>query len=270
MDTSIHTTFTECNHDVYQHFVYLPDNDKMASDYDRLLTAAEQIKGWLTPSEVATGLTRGGYEVTPQKLTNWKSRGISKEGLLNAAPILGCRIDWLQTGNGPMRDAAPHQPGLSQIGTPIITWDKPEDLPEGEFVIVPRFDIHVACGNGHVVYEEMPMEQGAAFRSDWVKREGLYLRNLATVRATGDSMEPSIYPGDALLVDRAQTQVQDGRVFLLRFGDEVRVKRLFKRADGGLRIVSDNGGKYPEEVVTAAEMEHIEIIGRVVHKSGAM
>lgn len=179
---------------------------------------------------------------------------------------------WIGANEGFMQVSAtaPHQPDASQIGTPIITWDKPEDLPEGEFVIVPRFDIHVACGNGHVVYDEMPMEQGAAFRSDWVKREGLYLRNLATVRAAGDSMEPSIYAGDALLVDRAQTHVQDGRVYLLRFGDEVRVKRLFKRADGGLRIVSDHGGKYPEEVVTAAEMEHIEIIGRVVHKSGAM
>ena len=192
------------------------------------------------------------------------------------AKALRVRLEWLQTGADPKEDVVESRGFFvsanpsPQIGTPIIEWEKPEDLPEGEFVIVPRFDIHVACGNGHVVYEEMPMEQGAAFRSDWVKREGLYLRNLATVRATGDSMEPSIYPGDALLVDRAQTQVQDGRVFLLRFGYEVRVKRLFKRADGGLRIVSDNGGKYPEEVVTAAEMEHIEIIGRVVHKSGAM
>lgn len=93
----------------------------MATDYDRLLIAAEEIKGWLTPSEVATGLTRGGYEVTPQKLTNWKSRGISKEGLLSAAPILGCRIDWLKTGEGSMRDSAHHQPDASQIGTPKRT-----------------------------------------------------------------------------------------------------------------------------------------------------
>lgn len=205
-----------------------------------------------------------------------RGRNDSTMEIVDLARALQCTPEWLQSGKEPKEgivetrsffvSANPAPP----VGTPIIEWDKPEDLPEGEFVIVPRFDIHVACGNGHVVYDEMPMEQGAAFRSEWVKREGLYLRNLATVRATGDSMEPSIYAGDALLVDRAQTHAQDGRVFLLRFGDEVRVKRLFKRADGGLRIVSDNGGKYPEEVITAAEMEHIEIIGRVVHKSGAM
>lgn len=220
------------------------------------------------------GELAGVSQTTIFKLCAGKSKETRK--LLAIADALGVSPKWLQSGEGPMTVAVETRGFFvsvnpsPQIGTPIIEWDSPEDLPEGEFVIVPRFDIHVACGNGHVVYDEMPMEQGAAFRSDWVKREGLYLRNLATVRATGDSMEPSIYAGDALLVDRAQTHVQDGRVFLLRFGDEVRVKRLFKRADGGVRIVSDNAGKYPEEVVTAAEMEHIEIIGRVVHKSGAM
>lgn len=207
---------------------------------------------------------------TIQRILSGETQNPKIETLRNLAKVLGARESLEEYQTIPGTTDTGYGLDASQIGTPIITWDKPEDLPEGEFVIVPRFDIHVACGNGHVVYDEMPMEQGAAFRSDWVKREGLYLRNLATVRATGDSMEPSIYPGDALLVDRAQTQVQDGRVFLLRFGDEVRVKRLFKRADGGLRIVSDNSGKYPEEIVTAAEMEHIEIIGRVVHKSGAM
>lgn len=143
-------------------------------------------------------------------------------------------------------------------------------MPDGEFAIVTRYDVHVACGNGHIVYDEMPLDQGSAYRCDWLKSEGYYLRNLFTVQAVGESMEPSIYAGDALLVDRAQSSVQDGQVFLLRFGDEVRVKRLYKRADGGIRVVSDNASKFPEEVVTAKDMSHIQIIGRVVHKSGRM
>lgn len=207
-------------------------------------------------------------QTTIYKLCSGKAKETRK--LLAIAEALGVYPKWLQTGEGPMRETGLAMTPVDQIGAPIITWDKPEDLPEGEFVIVPRYDIHVACGNGHVVYDEMPKEQGAAYRTDWVKREGLYLRNLANVTAAGDSMEPSIYAGDALLVDRSQTEVQDGRVYLIRFGDEVRAKRLFKRADGGIRIVSDNAGKYPEEIVTAADMTHIEIIGRIVHKSGMM
>lgn len=159
---------------------------------------------------------------------------------------------------------------LDQIGTPIIEWEKPEDLPEGEFVIVPRYDLHVAAGNGHVVYEEMEHEQGQAYRTNSIRKLGSKASNLMTVYAKGDSMEPSIYAGDALLVDRGQREVQDRNVYVLRYGHEIRVKRLFKRPDGGLRIVSDNTNGFPEEVVTAAEMEHIEIIGRVVERSGRM
>lgn len=186
------------------------------------------------------------------------------------AKALDVRLEWLLSGEGPMRDSTHHQPDPSQIGTPIITWDKPEDLPEGEFVIVPRYDLHVAAGNGHVVYEEIEHEQGQAYRTNSIRSLGTKASNLMTVYAKGDSMEPSIYAGDALLVDRGQREVQDRNVYVLRYGHEIRVKRLYKRPDGGLRIVSDNTNGYQEEVITAAEMEHIEIIGRVVERSGRM
>lgn len=196
------------------------------------------------------------------------------------AKALGVRLEWLQTGQGPMEGITqvhssvirvlPSAVTALGIGTPIITWDKPEDLPEGEFVIVPRFDVHVSAGNGRVVCEEQNHEQGQAYRTDSIRNMRLSAKNLMTVYAKGESMEPSIYAGDALLVDRSQTAVQDRLVYVLRYGDEVRVKRLFRRPDGGLRIVSDNAAAFPEEVVPANEMQHIEIIGRVVERSGRM
>ena len=217
--------------------------------------------------------------VTKGAVNQWMSgtvKALEGANLLSAAKFLNVLPQWLQSGEGPMTgtvetrgvfvSANPAPP----IGTPIIEWDDPEDLPEGEFVIVPRYDLHVAAGNGHVVYEEMEHEQGQAYRTSSVRKLGTSARNLMTVYAKGESMEPSIYAGDALLVDRGQREVQDRNVYVLRYGHEIRVKRLFKRPDGGLRIVSDNAGAFPEEVVTAAEMEHIEVIGRVVERSGRM
>lgn len=210
------------------------------------------------------------------------STGKSKESrkLFLIADALGVSPHWLATGQGPMEGITqvhssvvkvlPSAVTALGIGTPIITWDKPEDLPEGEFVIVPRFDVHVSAGNGHVVCEEQNHEQGQAYRTDSIRNMRLSAKNLMTVYAKGESMEPSIYAGDALLVDRSQTAVQDRLVYILRYGDEVRVKRLFRRPDGGLRIVSDNAAAFPEEVVPANEMQHIEIIGRVVERSGRM
>ena len=128
MDAILHATFTTCNHDVYPQDVYMSDNQRMGNDYKRLLKAAEELKGWSGPTEVATGLTRAGYEVTPQKMTNWKSRGVSKEGRLNASRIIGCRPHWIESGDGPMLDnqqpdLANTEPGpILQGLIPLISW----------------------------------------------------------------------------------------------------------------------------------------------------
>lgn len=140
MDSILHATFMDCNHDVYQQDVYLPDNCSMATDYDRLLLAAEKMKRWLSPSEIALGLTRGGYEVTPQILTNWKTRGVSEKGLLKASPIIGCRPHWIETGEGPMEDRPDNagltsnvEPGPNISGmVPLISW-----VQAGDFCAAP-------------------------------------------------------------------------------------------------------------------------------------
>lgn len=181
MDTSIHTTFMERNRSVYQQNVYLPENARMASSYDRLLSAAEKMKGWLTPSEVATGLTRAGYEVTPQKLTNWKSRGMSMEGMIKSAPIIGCRSDWLQTGDGPMEDAAIGtgnfpgwanvEPGPDMVGSiPLISW-----VQAGDF-----------CGVVDLL--------GPGEAEQWIPVSKRYGPHAYALRVQGDSMV-SPYPG---------------------------------------------------------------------------
>lgn len=205
-------------------------------------------------------------------VTKWESgqtKDMRIDSLKGIAKLFGISLEELMSDV----ETPPPRLGLADVeklGTPIITWENPEDLPEGEFVIVPRYDIHVAAGNGHVVYDEREHDQGQAYRASSVRNLATKASNLMTVYAKGESMEPSIYEGDALLVDRGQTTVKDRQVYILRYGHEIRVKRLFLRPDGGLRIVSDNSSAFPEEVITGEEMKHIEIIGRVVERSGRM
>lgn len=154
------------------------------------------------------------------------------------------------------------------IGIPIITWEKPEDLPEGHYVIVPRYDVHVSAGNGHVVYDEKPLEQGHAYRTRFIKEKGLYARHLISIYAIGTSMEPRIRSGDSLLIDRSQTAIKDGLVYVLSFGGEVKVKRLFKRPDGGLLVVSDNKVGHTDMTIEAKDMPLVTLIGEVIEVSG--
>ncbi|MGI9143822.1 MAG: hypothetical protein ACR2IJ_11600, partial [Fluviibacter sp.] len=57
-----------------------------------------------TPAKIAARLTENGYEVSVQKLSNWRTRGLSKECVSKASKILGIRPAWLETGIGEMVD----------------------------------------------------------------------------------------------------------------------------------------------------------------------
>ena len=57
--------------------------------------------------------------VTPQALTNWESRGVSKAGRLSLLSKHGINPDWLATGKGAML-AAPHQPPSGGFFAPAL------------------------------------------------------------------------------------------------------------------------------------------------------
>ena len=86
----------------------------MQDDYTRLLEAARKLKAWETPAEVARGLTAGGFEVSDQIMTNWKARGLSAKGVLDACRIIGARPDFVRFGSLPIQDAK-HPEALGTI-----------------------------------------------------------------------------------------------------------------------------------------------------------
>lgn len=150
----------------------------------------------------------------------------------------------------------------------VVAWEDEEDLPSDEFVFIPRLHVELSAGSGNVVWEVSRKTGGAqAFRLEWLQRKHLNPENLTCMYALGNSMEPYIQDGDALLVDLSKTGISDGEVYAIRYGDEVRVKRLFKRFDTGLRLISDNAD-FPDEIVEGEDLNNVQVIGRVVWRGG--
>lgn len=166
---------------------------------------------------------------------------------------------------GPAREPAPSY-GLQ----PILSWQHEEELPPGEFVMVPRLDVHLSAGHGNGTSQveiQFNEAQPQAFRADWIRQQHFKPKRLAAMTANGDSMEPTIHDGDSLLIDTAQTEVQDGKVYALWYDGGERVKRLFRLPGGGLRIESDNT-RYRGIELGPEYAGHVRVIGRVVHRSG--
>lgn len=61
----------------------------------RLYEAARTLRGVDTQTEVARLMG-----TSPQVVSNWEKRGISKEGLLTAQERIGCRAEWVKYGKG--------------------------------------------------------------------------------------------------------------------------------------------------------------------------
>lgn len=231
---------------------------------DRALKWAED-KGW-SQTAFAERL-----EVSPARVTNWKARGMPPAMHARVAEQLGCTLDELVQGRHDVaaRIAAERAPTYQSPSiTPIQSWEHASELPEGEFVFIPRLDVKLSGGHGHEQVEiEFTKVQPQAFRADWIRRERLRPNKLASMYATGNSMEPTIWDGDSLVVDTSDEDVHDGKVYALWYNGGERVKRLFRLPGGGLRIHSDNQ-EYPDIDLGVDSMEHVRIIGRVRHRAG--
>lgn len=162
------------------------------------------------------------------------------------------------------------------IGPPRETGPKLPQTDLDDLVDIPLHDAFLAAGAG--VENSTEMIAGyLAFRKDWLRKIGLSPSNAALARAKGDSMQPCIWDGDLLLIDRSKIappmMLKSERarrrppVFALLDDGQAKVKRL-QLMDEGLAILTSDNPDYPPQF---AKTESLSIIGKVMwwgHTSG--
>lgn len=211
---------------------------------------------------------------SPSQLLNWERRGISQQGMALIQEKYGINFKHLEKGDPPVfigdtRPVEPHtEAATGSTLQPILAWEHESDLPEGEYVFIPRLDIHLSAGNGREQVEfDFVKKQPQAFRADWITEQRLNPSKLACLKVDGESMEPLLYHGETVVIDVSQNTVRDSKVYAIWYDGGERIKRLWKLPGGGLRIKSDN----PQHDTIEVAPEHsdaVRVIGRVVHKSG--
>ncbi|MCA8427836.1 hypothetical protein LGN30_32120 [Burkholderia seminalis] len=153
-------------------------------------------------------------------------------------------------------------------GTPIIPIESGAETPDG-YVAIPRYNLQCQAGNGHIQWEIERESEPHTYSLRFLRDMGIKPENARRVKIVGDSMEPHLYDGESVLIDCGDVAIRDGKVYALRYGDGFRVKRILKKYDGSLVLVSDNK-KYPEEIISAEQAaQFITILGRVRDRSGS-
>ena len=230
---------------------------------------AMELKDRIRSARKAAGLTQvqlaervGIDQSVISSLERGKHRGSTHT--ITIAHALGVSARWLATGEGEMTDSwAAAKSDASELvlhETEIVEGNEP--LRDDE-VEIPYFrEVEMAAGDGRTQVIE---NHGAYMRFSLPRlaRAGVDPKQAACATVSGDSMEPAIFDGSPIGIDKSCRHIIDGRVYALDHGGMLRVKRLYRLPLGRMRVVSDNHIEYPEEVYTLGDPDAPKIIGRV-------
>jgi transcriptional regulator with XRE-family HTH domain len=244
-----------------------------------------KISEWVKAARLHKGMTQeqlgAELSVTKGNVSGWEN-GRHEPGyaqLLTIEAVTGYRLTQETHPSGGMDDPPMFARGgmLGPPGhvamEPIKAWEYEEVMPDGEYAMVPRLNVKLSGGHGHDGAQQLDFgfDDGElrAYSADWIRKRRLKPSKLRVLKATGRSMERTIFDGDDLLVDLGDTLIVDGAVYALWYEGSERVKRLFRIPGGGLRISSDNKDEFPEIVLGPEYLGHVYIIGRVIDRSGS-
>lgn len=149
---------------------------------------------------------------------------------------------------------------------PMYQGEEAGQVNEGEVVYIPRLDVQASAGDGTVVDSEEVKETRPFNRSEIV-RFRTNPENLTIIEVRGESMQPTLNPGDEVMVDVTWPRDLVDGIYAVRVNQTLMLKRVRQLPGNKLVVISDNEA-YPPFEVDGAEGEDVsgdfQIIGRVV------
>jgi phage repressor protein C with HTH and peptisase S24 domain len=193
----------------------------------------------------------------PALIKNMKSdRSDEKRYSFQALQRLADVLD-LECYFGPKRETAP---------VPQITLDGTD------YASIPLHEAWLSAGPG-IDNGGSNIIDHLAFRRDWLARIGISASQSCLARVWGDSMFPTLSPGDMVLIDtsktspperqRASTDRRRSAIWAFVENGEARIKRVERPSDTSLILLSDNPD-YSPELRSGQKLAAIQFIGKVV------
>lgn len=207
--------------------------------------------------------------ISVEQLNKW-AKGTVKvpvEGLKAISTVTNVDFSWLATGSGPAPSDAAKSSAQPSSSQDIVKLDPRlaeavDDLEKPGMVSIPRYDeTRPSAGPGAVAASEVPTTR-VAFERHWLVELGVRTDAAVILPAQGDSMEPTIMNGSPMLVDTSKTEIQNGFIYVIAVGNDLLVKRVRRRIDGLVDLISDNR-VYEPETLSADALRDVRVVGRV-------
>jgi phage repressor protein C with HTH and peptisase S24 domain len=204
--------------------------------------------------------------VSPSAFRKWLKGEAepSRERLVALARATGVGVAWLAEGEGP----EPVFDTPSGRGRRQGVRDLSEQTDWSEFVLLPRRAEAAAAGAATPAAPSG--NEFIALRHDWVRSVcGVEPSKLVLETAVGESMTPTIRDGNTLLIDSTDRTFRNFGIYVLEINGERLVKRVQRKHDGSLVLISDNSAYQPDTVDKEAAAG-VTVVGRVVWAGGTV
>jgi phage repressor protein C with HTH and peptisase S24 domain len=187
------------------------------------------------------------------------------EHLVNIAEKAGVNIEWLATGNGPMKkdDTTIKELIAAEQAFEIVNMEgQPiKYRPDPDLYHLPVMSVEAACGNGVFVDEEIATAVFSATRQ-WFRRElGRNPEQMCLIKARGDSMADTIMPEELVFVDHSCAQESADGIWVFRHQDNLFIKRLQFLPDWQVAVNSDNP-RYQNYIID--QKTDFRLLGQVI------
>lgn len=200
--------------------------------------------------------------VSPSAFRKWLKGEAepSRERLVALADAAGVSIAWLARGEGP-------EPRLRDVRGANKAEAEDERIDPSQFVVLPKRPEAAAAGGG-TPQPPNTMSEYIAFGHDWIRAElDVVPEDLLLETAVGESMSPTLGDRDLLLIDTKDRKLREFGIYVLEYGGERLVKRVQRKLDGSLILISDNA-IYEVERIPSERAGEVKVLGRVVWSGG--
>lgn len=201
------------------------------------------------------------------------TKSLKAESLIAICDATGVNPRWLALGKGKMAEkdsvhlrAVSNGEYVSQVKSEDV---KLEELDPNEpvYITVPRMNIGVDAGSGVTMWGK-DYKKPISFLKDFFIDNKLDVNAVCAMEVRGNDMLPTCKHGDVVILDLDKQMVQDGRIYVIRYGEHsLKLARVRHHYSGDLIITVDSKPDQ-EEVIKKEDLNYIEIVAEVIWRGG--
>jgi phage repressor protein C with HTH and peptisase S24 domain len=133
-----------------------------------------------------------------------------------------------------------------------------------DYQLVPRSSARASAGGRDMIIESDQIVDYLAFKREWLQSVlGINHSDLVLAEVRGDSMAPTLFDRDLVLVNLRENVLDVSAVFMIKVGGALLVKRVQHNFDGSVTVKSDNP-RYDTETLSGEQLRNVQVVGRVV------